>query len=280
MMKNQSKPSHSPIYDSYKQRILAIEELRSVLRYRDLIFQLVRRDIVTRYKRSALGILWTMLNPLGTMLILSLVFSQMFNMRGTYPAYIMTNLIVWNFFSQTTAASLNAMLWGSSLFQRIYLPRTSFVVATIGTGLINTFLALVPLVLIYLVTGVSLHVSVLLFPVSLFLLAAFSLGVSLILSTFVAFFPDIAEMYPIILTAWMYLTPIIYPEEMLTNVLGGWLLRLNPLFPVIKVFRLVVYDGRVPTIAEWGMAAGISMTVLLIGWIFFTQKSNSFAYHV
>jgi ABC-type polysaccharide/polyol phosphate export permease len=82
------------------------------------------------------------------------------------------------------------------------------------------------------------------------------------------------------LTAWMYLTPIIYPEEMLTNVLGGWLLRLNPLFPVIKVFRLVVYDGRVPTIAEWGMAAGISMTVLLIGWIFFTQKSNSFAYHV
>jgi ABC-type polysaccharide/polyol phosphate export permease len=280
MTKNQSKPSYSPIYDSSKHRNLAIEELWSVIRYRDLIFQLVRRDIVTRYKRSALGILWTMLNPLGTMLVLSVVFSQLFDMRGTYPAYIMTNLIAWGFFSQTTSASLNAMLWGSSLFQRIYLPRTSFVVATIGTGLINTLLALVPLVLIFFVTGAPLQATALLFPVTLLLLAFFSLGISLILSTFVAFFPDIAEMYPIVLTAWMYLTPIIYPEEMLTNILGGWLSRLNPLFPIIKVFRLVVYDGRVPTAGEWGLAAGISLGTLLIGWIFFTRKSNSFAYHV
>jgi ABC-type polysaccharide/polyol phosphate export permease len=85
MTKNQSKPSYSPIYDSSKHRNLAIEELWSVIRYRDLIFQLVRRDIVTRYKRSALGILWTMLNPLGTMIIMSIVFSQVFDMGGTYP---------------------------------------------------------------------------------------------------------------------------------------------------------------------------------------------------
>jgi ABC-type polysaccharide/polyol phosphate export permease len=96
----------------------------------------------------------------------------------------------------------------------------------------------------------------------------------------VAFFPDIAEMYPILLTAWMYLTPIIYPEEILANVLGGWLLRLNPLFPVIKVFRLVIYDGKIPTLTEWGIASGIALGTLLIGWIFFTQKSNSFAYYV
>jgi ABC-type polysaccharide/polyol phosphate export permease len=214
------------------------------------------------------------------MLILSVVFSQLFNMRGTYPAFIITNLIAWNFFSQTTAASLNAMLWGSSLFQRIYLPRTSFVVATIGTGLVNTLLALVPLVLIYLVTGVPFHATILLLPVSMLLLAAFSLGISLILSTFVAFFPDVAEMYPILLTAWMYLTPIIVPEEIYTKILGGWLLRLNPFFPVIRVFRLVIFDGKYPTLAEWGIAAGVALGTLLIGWIYFTQKSNSFAYHV
>lgn len=279
-MDNQSTPSRSAIYDSSKQRNSSIEELRSVFRYRDLIFQLIRRDIVTRYKRSALGILWTMLNPLGTMLILSVVFSQLFNMRGTYPAYIMTNLIAWNFFSQTTSASLNAMLWGSSLFKSIYLPRTSFVVSTIGTGLVNTLLALVPLIFIFLITRTPLHATILLLPVTMFLLAAFSLGISLILSTFVAFFPDVAEMYPILLTAWMYLTPIIYPEEILAKVLGGWLLRLNPLFPVIKVFRMVTFDGKVPTSAEWGLAAGFALGTLLIGWIFFTQKSKSFAYHV
>jgi ABC-type polysaccharide/polyol phosphate export permease len=280
MMNNQSKTSRPTIYDSSKHRNLAIEELRSIFRYRDLIFQLIRRDILARYKRSILGILWTMLNPLGTMLILSIVFSHLFNMRGTYPAYIITNLIAWNFFAQTTSASLNAMLWGSSLFQRIYLPRTSFVVSTIGTGLVNTLLALVPLIFIYLITKVPIPATILLLPVSMFLLAAFSLGIGLILSTFVVFFPDIAEMYPILLTAWMYLTPIIYPEGILANVIGGWLLRLNPLYPVLKVFRLVIYDGKVPTLAEWGGAAGIALGTLMIGWIFFTQKSNSFAYHV
>jgi ABC-2 type transport system permease protein len=274
--------THTPpiIYDSSKHKNLAIEEIRSVYRYRDLIFQLIRRDLVTRYKRSVLGILWTMLNPLGTMLILSVVFSQIFNMRGTYPAYIMTNLIAWNFFSQTTSASLNAMLWGSSFFQKIYLPRTSFVVSTIGTGLINTLLALVPLILIFLITRVALPPTILLLPVAMFLLAAFALGIGLILSTFVAFFPDIAEMYPILLTAWMYLTPIIYPEEIMAHALGGWLLRLNPLYPVIRVFRQVLFDGKVPSLIEWGIAAGIALGTLLIGWIFFTQKSNSFAYYV
>jgi ABC-type polysaccharide/polyol phosphate export permease len=279
-MEKLSTPSRSLIYDSSIHNNLAIEELRSVFRYRDLIFQLIRRDLVARYKRSVLGILWTMLNPLGTMLILSVVFSQVFNMRGTYPAYIITNLIAWNFFSQTTVASLNSMLWGSNLFQRIYLPRTSFVVAAIGTGIVNTLLALVPLIVIFVVTRVSLHASIFFLPISMFLLAAFALGIGLILSTFVAFFPDVAEMYPILLTAWMYLTPIIYPEDYLANVLGGWLLRLNPIFPVIKVFRLVIYDGKIPTLPEWGIAAGIALGTLLIGWIFFTQKSNSFAYYV
>jgi ABC-2 type transport system permease protein len=279
-MENQSPPPRSNIYDSSKQRYLAIEELRSVFRYRDLIFQLIRRDIVTRYKRSVLGILWTMLNPLGTMVILSVVFSRIWSMGGTYSAFVMTNLIAWNLFSQTTTASLNAMLWGSSLFQRIYLPRTSFVVSTIGTGLVNTLLALVPLVLILLVDGIPIRATILLLPVSMLLLAAFALGISLIISTFVAFFPDVAEMYPILLLAWMYLTPIIYPEETLANVFGGWLLRLNPLFYVIRIFRLVIYDGKYPTLAEWGISAGIALGTLLIGWIFFTQKSNSFAYHV
>jgi ABC-2 type transport system permease protein len=279
-MGNFKQSSLMNIYDSSKQKNAAVEEIRSIFRYRDLIAQLVRRDLVTRYKRSFLGILWTMLNPLGTMIILSIVFSRLFNMRGAYPAYIITNLVAWNFFSQTTSAALGSMLWGSSLFQRIYLPRTSFVVSTIGTGIVNTLLAMVPLVFIYLVTRAPLYATFFLFPIALLLLAAFSLGISLIVSTFVAFFPDVAEMYPILLTAWMYLTPIIYPEDLLKNVLGGWILRLNPLFPVVKVFRLVIYDGQVPTLAQWGVAAGIALGTLLIGWIFFTQRSKSFAYHV
>jgi len=275
-----TSPKMAVIYDSAKQNNPALEEIRSVFHYRDLIFQLIRRDIVTRYKRSVLGILWTMLNPLGTMIILSIVFSQLFNMRGTYPAFIITSLIAWNFFSQTTTASLSAMLWGSSLFQHIYLPRTSFVISSIGTGIVNILFSLVPLILIFAITKSPFHTTMLLFPLALLPVAAFSLGVSLILSTFVVFFPDIAEMYPITLTAWMYLTPIIYPEKLLANILNGWLLYLNPLFHVIRVFRMIIFDGISPSASEWGLAAGISLGTLLIGWLFFTYSSKSFAYHV
>jgi ABC-type polysaccharide/polyol phosphate export permease len=270
----------SRVYDSAKRRSPALEELRDLIRFRDLIVQLVRRDVVTRYKRSVLGILWTMLNPLGTMIILSIVFAQMFDMRWTYPAFILTNLVAWNFFAQTTSASLSGMLWGSMLFQRIYLPRTAFVVSSIGTGLVNVFFSLVPLFLILLFTKVPLTITLTLLPVAILFLAAFSLGVSLIISTFVAFFPDVAEMYPILLTAWMYLTPIIYPEALLADVFNGWFLTYNPVYPLIKVFRMLVFDGLLPSGNEFLVAAGISFGTLLIGWVLFTKRSEKFAYYV
>lgn len=215
------------IYDSSKRKNAALEEIRALIHFRDLLYQLVRRDIITRYKRSVLGILWTMLNPLGTMIVLSIVFSQVFNLKGAYPAYIIANFVAWNFFAQTTQFSLNATLWGSSLFQKIYLPRTSFVISTTGTGLVNLLFALVPLTLIFLVTRVPIRLSILLLPAAILLLAIFALGISLLLSTLAVFFPDVNEIYPVLLTAWMYLTPIIYPESLLANNrIGYWILIL------------------------------------------------------
>ena len=137
-------------------------------------------------------------------------------------------MIAWNFFAQSTQFSLNATLWGSSLFQRIYLPRTSFVVSTAGTGVVNLVLALVPLTLVFLFTGVMIHISVLLLPFALLLMAIFALGISLLLSTLVVFFPDVNEFYPVVLTAWMYLTPIMYPESLLANNrFGYWIIELE-----------------------------------------------------
>jgi ABC-2 type transport system permease protein len=221
-----------------------------------------------------------MLNPLGTMIVLSVVFSQMFEMRGTYPAFIITNLVAWNFYSQTTTAALGTMLWGSSLFQRIYLPRTAFVISSIGTGVVNMVLSLVPLSIIFLFTKTPLHVSVILVPFAILILTAFALGVSLLLSTLVTYFPDVAEMYPIILTAWMYLTPIIYPESIIEGVFHGWLLKLNPMVYPMRVFRNILFDGTFPSLSDSLVAIGISLTVLLVGWYWFTNKSKDFAYRV
>jgi ABC-2 type transport system permease protein len=271
---------NTQFYDSTKSKNPALDEIKEILKFKDLIVQLVRRDIVTRYKRSSLGIIWTMLNPLGTMIIMSIVFSRLFDLRGAYPAFIITNLVAWNFFAQTTAATLSNMIWGSDLFQRIYLPRTSIVISTIGTGIINILFSLVPLAVIYLFTKTPISETFILLPIAILFLAAFALGFSLILSAIGVFFPDVSEMYPIVLTAWMYLTPIIYPEEMIADVVNGWLLRLNPLYHLIKFFRLVTFDGLYPTTQEFITALVLSFGVLIIGWIFFTRQAKKFAYYV
>lgn len=189
------------VYDSDKVKWVALEELKAVFRYKDLLGQLIRRDIVARYKRSTLGVLWTMLNPLGTMIILTIVFSRLFNMRGVYPAYIITGLVTWTFFSQSTSFALNTTLRGSDLYDKIYLPQTAFVISVIGGGVINFGISLVPLTIIYLATKVQLTTSVFLLPFVLLLLTMFTLGFSLLVSTGVVFFPDVAEFFPVVLQA-------------------------------------------------------------------------------
>jgi len=235
--------------------------------------------LVARYKRSVLGVAWTMLNPLGTMLIMTLVFSNLFNSVESYPVYILSGLIVWNFFSQGTNAAMVGLIWGGSLMQRIYLPRTIFGVSAIGTALVNLLIALIPLTLVMLITGTPIPLTVLFLPVSILLLTAFTLGFGLMLSALAIYFPDVAEMYQILLTAWMYLTPIIYPEEIIPERFLG-LYRLNPMYWIVKLFRLPIYNGRIPTFSEVLPALAWSIGFLIVGWLFFTSKSDEYAYRI
>ena len=268
------------IYDSAKRKHPAIEEITALFRYRDLIYQLVRRDIVARYKRSVLGVAWTMLNPLGTMLIMVLVFSQVFQSVESYPTYVLTGIICWTMFQQSTSFAMSSMVWGSQLFQQIYLPRTAFVVSTVLASLVNFILSLIPLFLIIAFSNIQLRITLVLLPLSMLLLFAFSLGVGLLISTLAVFFPDVAEMYPVLLLAWMYLSPIIIPVEILQEVLNGWVVKLNPFNYVLNIFRQIVYHGTFPNLTDWGLAIMVSFSILIIGWVFFTKKADTFAYHV
>lgn len=266
------------IYDSAKRGSVALEELRSLWQYRDLILQLIRRNIVSRYKRSVLGVTWTMLNPLGNMLVLTLVFSQLFNRVEGYPVYVLSGLIAWNFFAQTTNNAMDQTVWGSSLLHRIYVPRTVFVVSAAGTGLVNLAISLIPLVLIMLLVAIPFQWSLLFLPVDMLLLAAFSLGIGLLLSAWAIYFPDIAEMYRVVLFAWMYLTPIIYPQDIIPETYRFWFLHLNPMYYFIEIFRRPIY-GDAP-LSGWilGGAATIAIATLLIGWLVFNARADEFTY--
>ena len=275
------KTNQVPIYDSDRQGSAALEELRAIFNYRYLVVQFVRRDILTRYKRSVLGVAWTMLNPLGTMLILTIVFSQAFGgSQEGYAAYVLSGLIAWNFFAQSSNAATLHLVWGGSLLKKIYIPRTSFAVSATGTGLINILFSLIPLLIVMLITGVPIRWTIILLPIPILFLAMFALGVGLLISTMAIFYADIAEMFQIALTAWMYLTPIIYSPEILPEVYRFWITRLNPMFYLIELFRMPIYYGKVPDLSLVMIAGGISIVTLFVGWIYFTGKSDEFAYRV
>ena len=273
--------THSkPVYDSASYRVSAISELRELGKYRYLIGQLIRRDILTRYKRSVLGVAWTMLNPLGTMLILTFVFSNFFKSAvAHYPVYILSGLLVWNFFAQGTNASISGLVWGGSLLKRIYIPSSVFGVSAIGTALVNMVISLIQLVIVMLVDGAPFYLSMLFLPVSILLLTAFTLGFGLFISSVAVFFPDVAEMYQVLLTAWLYLTPIIYPESLIP---AKWLpfYKINPMYWMVKMYRLPIFEGRIPTWQEFLPAIAWAVGMLIVGWLYFTSKTEEYAYRV
>src|SRR5207244_1596655 len=139
------------------------------------------------------------------------------------------------FFAQTTTQAMNHLVWGGPLVTKIYLPRTVFAVSAIGTGLVNLTLALVPLALITVVSGAALTGALLWLPVPMILMACFALGIGLLLSTLAVSFPDVVEMYQVVLSAWYFLTPIIYPFAMLPES-DRWLMNLNPAYHLIEAF--------------------------------------------
>ena len=270
-----------PIYDSSQKGHPALEELREAFRYRYLIQQIIRRDILARYKRSVLGVAWTMFNPLGTMVVMVIVFSTIFGRNDPgYPAYVLSGLLAWNFFSETTNTTMRNLVWGGGLLGHIYFPRTSFALSSAGTAIVNLTLSMVPLLVVMLFIRAPIRASILFLPVPALFLLLFSLGFGLLLSISAVYFPDVVEMYQIVLRAWMYLTPIIYPEHLLPDVVLQWIRILNPMYHLINFFRIPVHVGRIPTLIEAWPAVLISLLTVIVGWLIFTRRSDEFAYRV
>lgn len=272
--------AETTIYDSTLTGNPALSELKELWNYRDLLFQLIARNIKTRYKRSVLGILWTMLNPLLMMLVLTFVFSNVFRFQQPhYSVYALAGLAIWNFFAQATTGAMSELIWGGQLMHRIYLPRSIFAFTALGTSLVNLLLTMIPLFLIMVVTGVPLRPALLILPLPILLTAMFALGVALVLSRVAAYFADVLEMYQIFLMAWMYLTPIIYPKEIIPPHLQ-WMFNLNPLYHLIEIFRAPLLIGWLAgpnTVLASVVAAFVT---LAFGWWYFSRKADELAYRI
>ncbi|MBL7163401.1 MAG: ABC transporter permease [Anaerolineales bacterium] len=267
-------------YDSSSEVHPFVEEFQALMAYRGLVVQFVARAIKTRYKRSILGVVWTMLNPLLTMIVLTVVFSQLFRIQiENFPVYVLSGQLVWTFFSTTTSSAMGEMIWSGELIKRIYVPKSVFAVAAIGTGLINFLFSLLPLLIIALVLGVSISPAMFTWLLTIPLLSIFSLGLGLLLSTATVYFADMQPVYNVLLTIWLYLTPVIYPIEIVPQQ-WHWLFRINPVYYFVEAFREPLLNGKVPGWEIWLPATGFALAIFLIGGLVFTARSSEYAYRI
>lgn len=274
------RASNELVYDSARPRFAIWEDAVELLRYRDLLWGLVQRDLTVRYKRSALGFLWTMLNPLLTMIVLTIVFSLFFRIGSeNFAVYLLSGLLLWNFFAQSTTQAINNLLWAGGLVNKIYLPKPLFVVSALIVGLVNLTLALIPLALIMLASQHRFSPALLFLPVPMALAFVFALGVGLFITTLAIFFVDVVDIYQVGLMIFFYLSPIIYPVSFVPERYL-FFVHLNPLYYFIQLFRQPIYEGTLPEAGLVWRAALLALIALVAGWWFFTKKADEFAYRV
>jgi len=277
-MSTSTSPTDVVVYDSTRRQRRWIEEATSLWAYRGLVHELVIRDIKVRYKRSVLGILWTMLAPLLNMVALTLVFSVLFKQAiENYPVYFMTGSIFWAFFSQTTSTVSSQTLGSNEMAKRMFVPRSVFVASALGGGLVNLVLSLVPLLLILAVTGFALHSTWAFLPISIGIVALFTAGASLLLFTVASRFADIKEMYLVIVQTWFFLTPIVYHPSIVPPKYR-FALWANPMYYLVQTFRAPIYDGVIPGAGLVVGSFALSVTVLITGWVFFCHRRDQMAY--
>ncbi|HWQ70252.1 MAG TPA: ABC transporter permease, partial [Patescibacteria group bacterium] len=253
--------------------------LLTLFRYRELLRQLVIREVKLRYKRSALGFAWTVLNPLLAMVIFTMVFSRIFSNRPNYSLYVFTALLGWNLFSLGTSRGLDSVVLNGPIIRKVFVPKAIFPVATVVSQVVNFVFTLVPLFLLMAAVGAGFSLNLLWLPIPLVSLTCFALGIALLFGTFNVFFRDVKYFYEAGLLAWFYATPIFYPPEIIPDKFK-FLLYMNPMFALLESLRAPVYLGAAPHIGMLIFGLALSLVTLAIGWIVFHRFESRFIHYV
>lgn len=254
--------------------------IKNFWKYRELLKELVMRDIKVKYRKSILGYIWSILNPLLMMIVISSVFSYMFRFEiENYPVYLITGQTIYNFFAEATNMSMESIINGSSLLKKVYFPRYIFPVSRVLSSFVNLLFSLVAIIIILVFTGTPVTPTVFLFPLPLIYIAIMSIGIGLILAVLATYFRDIIHLYGVFLTALMYGTPIFYPISSLPdNVVR--IIQLNPLYHVVNMFRNVILYGEFPTIQDNVICIIFSASALLIGVLVFKKYQHKLVMYV
>ncbi|MBN1920222.1 MAG: ABC transporter permease [Anaerolineae bacterium] len=263
-------------------RGLASLGLGAVWEYRELLFFLVWRDVKVRYKQTALGVLWVVLQPLVSMAIFTVLFGVLLKVPSgdaPYPVFAFAGLLPWNYFSQSLTRSSTSLVQSSHLITKIYFPRLVIPLSGVFSSLVDFAIAFVVLLALMLVYGVMPSARMLLLPALLLLALVTALGFGLWLSALNVKYRDVGYLLPFLIQIWMYLTPVVYGSGLIPERYR-FLLSLNPMTGVVEGFRWALLGGELEAYLSGPLLAlsvGISLVVLVSGGIFFRTTERSFA---
>jgi lipopolysaccharide transport system permease protein len=247
----------TPVYDSAALVSPFIDEIKSLFSHWFLLRRMIYTNFKVRYKRSYLGVIWSLLNPLLNMIVFMVVFSQLFRFQiPHYPLYI---------------------LYNATMIRRVYLPKTIYILAGIGINAINLILTFIPFLLIALIDHLQLSVQMMMIFPALLLLSCFVIGMSLIVATITPYLNDFSQIWGVIITLWTYLTPLFYPVDIIPERLLP-LYKLNPMYVYVTLFRDPILYQSISPLSLWMQGLGYSTAFLFFGWWLFTKNSNEFAY--
>lgn len=268
-----------------------LRHLRELWQYRELIRNLVVRDLKVRYKNSFLGVAWSWLNPLLMMVVYTIFFTIL--LRNTnfphYPVFLLSGLLPWNFFSESLTSATGSIVNNAHLIKKVYFPREVLPMSIVFAGLVNFIVALPVLFAMMLLFGVRPTPWVLLLPFTILIQVIFTVGLTLILSTLNVFYRDTQFILSVLMLAWFFLTPVFYPIETVpqrATLLGVtfnarlWLYRLNPMASIIASYRDLLYWGA-PTGLDFLLRTAVtSLIVLVVGYLVFLRYSPRFGEEV
>lgn len=254
--------------------------IENFLKYRYLLYELVVSDIKIKYRRSFLGVLWSVIQPLMMMMVLTLIFASLFKSDiEHFAVYVFTGRIVWDLFSQATSYALTSIMSNAGLIKKVYVPKYIFPISKGVSGLVNTGFSLVALFMVMIYTGVKIDYSILLLPLPILYLSFFSIGLGLIVATYAVFFRDLSYLYEILLTAWMYFTPIFYPASIIPKEVK-FIVDANPITYFLQMFREIVLYGQVPSLMSHITCLTIGLVTLLVGAFLFVRKQDRFILYI
>lgn len=249
-------------------------------KYGFLLEQLVKRDFKVKYRRSYLGMVWSLLNPLLMMSVQYIVFSSIFKSSiPNFMVYLLAGITLFNFLSEATNNALISITGNAPLITKVYLPLYIFPIAKVISSSINLFLSMIPMLLMVALTGAPINIYTPLIFVNLFLALIFCIGLGFVLATMMTLFRDTQFLWSIVLLIWMYATPIFYPVSIIPAKYS-FIFKLNPLYHFIDAARTILIKGVAPSPQSYLILIFISLTSFVLGGLFFVMNQDSFIHHL